>query len=217
MEPEFWHDRWANNQIGFHQAASSPYLTRYWPDLQLPPGARVLVPLCGKSLDMTWLVEQGYSVVGVELSARAVQDYFSERQIEPEVVRRGVFEVYSGAGCELWCGDIFDLGSELLGPLHALYDRAAMIALPAPMRRRYVELLDQLLPTSCVGLLVTLDYEQAQLPGPPFAVSPEEVAQLSQWRWQTTLVEEVDELQNSVKARKAGATRLQEHVYRLAR
>lgn len=217
MEPEFWHDRWANNQIGFHQAAASPYLSRYWPDLQLPRGARVLVPLCGKSLDMAWLVEQGYSVVGVELSAKALQDYFAERQVEPEVTRRGAFEVYSGAGCELWCGDIFDLDPELLGPVQALYDRAAMIALPVPMRRRYVELLDRLLPTSCAGLLVTLDYEQEQLPGPPFAVSPDEVAQLSQWRWQATLLEEVDELQSSIKARKAGATRLYEQVYRLER
>lgn len=217
MEPEFWHDRWANNQIGFHQAAASPYLSRYWPDLQLPRGARVLVPLCGKSLDMAWLVEQGYSVVGVELSAKALQDYFLERQVEPTVTRRGAFEVYSGAGCELWCGDIFDLDPELLGPVQALYDRAAMIALPVPMRRRYVELLDRLLPTSCAGLLVTLDYEQEQLPGPPFAVSPDEVAQLSQWRWQATLLEEVDELHSSIKARKAGATRLYEQVYRLER
>lgn len=217
MEPEFWHDRWANNQIGFHQAAASPYLSRYWSGLQLPPGARVLVPLCGKSLDMTWLAGQGYSVVGVELSVKAVQDYFSERQIEPEVVRRGSFEVYSAAGCELWCGDIFDLDPDRLGPLQALYDRAAMIALPAPMRRRYAELLDRLLSASCAGLLVTLDYEQEQLPGPPFAVSPEEVAQLSQWRWQATQLEEVDELPNSVKAQKAGVTRLQEQVYRLQR
>lgn len=217
MEPDFWHERWANSQIGFHQAAPSPYLARYWPGLPLAPGARVLVPLCGKSLDMAWLVEQGHYVVGVELSAKAVQDYFSERQVKPQITRRGAFEVYSGAGCELWCGDIFNLDPELLGPVQGLYDRAAMIALPVPMRKRYVELLDRLLPASCAGLLVTLDYEQEQLPGPPFAVSPEEVGLLSQWRWQATLLEQVDELPNSIKARKAGATRLQEQVYQLER
>ncbi|WNW13836.1 thiopurine S-methyltransferase [Pseudomonas sp. DTU_2021_1001937_2_SI_NGA_ILE_001] len=217
MEPEFWHHRWAIEQIGFHQPLPSAHLQRYWPALGLLPASRVLVPLCGKSLDMTWLVEQGYQVVGVELSDKAVLGYFAERQVEPVVSRRGAFDVYEGGGCQLWCGDFFELTPELLGPLHALYDRAAMVALPPAMRERYVAVLDRLLASSCRGLLVALDYPQEQLEGPPFAVSAQEVGQLARWGWEVSLLESLDDLPNNAKARQAGATHFNEQVYRLQR
>lgn len=77
MNEAFWHERWARNEIGFHLGEVNPYLLRHWPSLALPNGARVLVPLCGKSLDMAWLVEQGFTVVGVELSEKAVRAFLT--------------------------------------------------------------------------------------------------------------------------------------------
>ncbi|QXH48385.1 thiopurine S-methyltransferase [Pseudomonas xanthosomatis] len=215
MEPTFWHKRWADNQIGFHQAQVNPYLQAHWPALGLAPGARVLVPLCGKSLDLAWLAGQGHRVMGVELSRRAVEDFFAEHGLTAQVARRGAFEVWSSGDVELWCGDIFALRAEDVAGCTGLYDRAALIALPPEMRQQYLALLGELLP-ACKGLLVTLDYNQALIDGPPFSVADDEVrAGLA--GWQVEVLEAPEIIGESPKFQKAGVSSLVERVYRIRR
>jgi len=217
MQPAFWHNRWENDLIGFHQQQVNPYLQQHWPALGIAPGARVLVPLCGKSLDMAWLAAQGHDVLGVELSERAVKDFFSEHEREPQVSQQGAFTVYRSEGIELWCGDFFALTAGDVRGCAGLYDRAAIIALPPAMRERYVAHLQQLLPSPCKGLLITLDYDQAVTDGPPFAVPDEEVERLFGEHWQLAIAAQDDVLAQSPRFIKAGADRLVERVYRLQR
>ncbi|MFF7065443.1 thiopurine S-methyltransferase [Pseudomonas sp. NPDC008258] len=216
MEPAFWHKRWADNQIGFHQGQVNPYLQAHWPALGLAPGSRVLVPLCGKSLDLAWLAGQGYRVLGVELSRRAVEDFFREHGLEPEVREQGAFELWRHGDVELWCGDFFALRAEDVGGCVGLYDRAALIALPAQMRTKYMEALSALLPARCRGLLVTLDYDQSLLDGPPFSVGDEEVRQ-GLAGWYLDELEAVEMIQESPKFLQAGGSSLLERVYRVSR
>ncbi|EMR49378.1 MULTISPECIES: thiopurine S-methyltransferase [Pseudomonas] len=216
MEPAFWQQRWADNQIGFHQAQVNPYLQTYWPQLQLAPGSRVLVPLCGKSLDLAWLAGQGHRVLGVELSRRAVEDFFREHGLEAEVRQQGAFEVWRSGDVQLWCGDFFALRAEDVADCVGLYDRAAVIALPVQMRARYMQLLSGLLPTSCRGLVVTLEYDQSLLAGPPFSVRDEELRQ-GVAGWQVEQLEAVEVIEESPKFVQAGASSLLERVYRLSR
>ncbi|AZD30923.1 thiopurine S-methyltransferase [Pseudomonas chlororaphis] len=215
MQPEFWHKRWEQNQIGFHLSEVNPYLQRYWPQLELAPGSRVLVPLCGKSLDLSWLASQGHQVLGIELSEKAVQDFFSEQQLQPRVSLRGGFTVYEYGPIQLWCGDFFALQATDVADCQALYDRAALIALPPEMRERYAAHLQSILPQGCQGLLITLDYDQALMAGPPFAVLDDEVKALLGKRWQLRVEEERDILGESWKFLQGGVTRLEERVYRL--
>ncbi|KPA90587.1 MULTISPECIES: thiopurine S-methyltransferase [Pseudomonas] len=217
MQPEFWHKRWELGQIGFHLDQVNPYLQRYWPDLPLEPGGRVLVPLCGKSLDLAWLAAQGLRVLGVELSRKAVEDFFLERQLQPRVREQGGFRIYEAGSLQLWCGDFFALSAEDVADCAALYDRAAMIALPAEMRQRYASHLTRILPGGCQGLLITLDYDQSLLNGPPFAVLDGEVRSLLEPAWEVQVEEQKDVLGESWKFLKAGVTRLEERVYRLER
>ena len=216
MEPAFWQKRWADNQIGFHQAQVNPYLQQFWPQLQLAPGSRVLVPLCGKSLDLAWLAGQGHHVVGVELSRRAVEDFFDEHGLAAEVRQQGGFEVWRSGGVELWCGDFFALQPEDIGDCTGLYDRAAVIALPPQMRARYLQRLSVLLPASCQGLVVTLDYDQALLDGPPFSVGDEELRQ-GFAGWQVGELEVRQVIGESPKFLQAGVSSLLERVYRVSR
>jgi thiopurine S-methyltransferase len=217
MEPQFWHERWAINQIGFNQSEVNPWLQKFWPELNLKPGERVLVPLCGKTIDMRWLNGQGCHVVGVELSEKAVQDFFSEGHAAPTIESRGAFKVYSSEACEIWCGDFFALKAKDIGNCSALYDRAALIALPPEMRWRYVEHLNRILPADCRGLLISLDYEQSEIGGPPFAVPEDEVMQLLSPEWRVKLIADYDVLEKSRKFKDAGASRLIEAVYRMFR
>ena len=129
MEPTFWRERWARNQIGFHLPQVNPHLQRHWPQLGLAAGAQVLVPLCGKSLDLVWLASHGHPVLGVELSEQAVQAFFSEQGLTPRISQHGVFSVYQADVIEVWCGDFFALDAEAVADCCALYDRAALIAL----------------------------------------------------------------------------------------
>ena len=217
MEPKFWQERWARNQIGFHLPEVNPYLLRHWPKLALAEGAKVLVPLCGKSLDLMWLASLGYRVLGVELSEQAVEAFFSEQGLMPKISQRGVFKVYQADQIEVWCGDFFALDAEALADCSALYDRAALIALPPLMRAQYAEHLNALLRPGCQGLLITLDYDQTQKAGPPFAVADEEVRLLLGARWSVQVVEEQDVLGESWRFVQEGVTRLEERVYQLTR
>ncbi|CRM41379.1 MULTISPECIES: thiopurine S-methyltransferase [Pseudomonas] len=217
MQPEFWQERWARNQIGFHLPEVNPYLQRHWPQLGLVDGAKVLVPLCGKSLDLVWLASQGCHVVGVELSEQAVEAFFNEQGLAPQISRRGDFKVYQTSQIEVWCGDFFALDAQAVAGCSALYDRAALIALPPLMRAQYAERLTALLGRGCQGLLVTLDYDQVQKAGPPFAVSDAEVRVLLGEHWALDRLEEQDILGESWKFVQDGVTRLDERVYRLTR
>lgn len=215
MEPAFWHQRWAQDQIGFHLPEVNPYLMRHWGKLGLASGAQVLVPLCGKSLDLVWLAGQGFRVLGVELSQKATEAFFSEQGLVPRVLQRESFEVYQAGAIEIWCGDFFALDAEAVAGCSALYDRAAMIALPPLLRQRYAAHLGRILPPGSTGLLVTLEYEQALKAGPPFAITDAEVRMLLGERWRLSMLEEQDILGESWKFAEAGVTRLDERVYQL--
>ena len=217
MEPKFWQERWARNQIGFHLPEVNPYLLRYWPSLTLTQGAKVLVPLCGKSLDLMWLASNGYRVLGVELSEQAVEAFFSEQNLTPRITRHGVFKVYQADLIEVWCGDFFALDAGVLADCTALYDRAALIALPPLMRAQYAEQLNSLLRPGCQGLLITLDYDQTQKAGPPFAVTDDEVKVLLGFQWRLEVLEAQDILGESWKFVQDGVTRLEECAYRLTK
>ncbi len=217
MEPKFWQERWARNQIGFHLPEVNPYLQRHWPKLALAEGAKVLVPLCGKSLDLMWLASCGHRVLGVELSEQAVEAFFSEQGLVPRISQRGVFKVYQADLIEVWCGDFFALDAEALADCSALYDRAALIALPPLMRAQYAEHLNALLRPGCQGLLITLDYDQTQKAGPPFAVTDDEVKVLLGSHWSVQVVEQQDILGESWKFVQDGVTRLEERVYQLTK
>lgn len=180
MEQDFWHRRWQKNEIGFHLNTVNPLLVRYWPRLALEPGARVLVPLCGKSHDLRWLAGQGHAVLGVELSEIAVRDCFAEAGMSAVVETDGPFQRHHQHALAILQGDFFQLDRTVLGQVDCVYDRAALIALPADMRSRYVSHLRQLLPAGTPILLVTLEYDQALMNGPPFAVSEAEVRALYQ-------------------------------------
>ena len=178
MEHSFWHDRWATNQIGFHQPAANPLLVTHCAALALPSAGRVLLPLCGKTLDIAWLLAAGYQVVGVELSELAVQQLFAELGATPCIqVLNDALQRYETDKLTVFVGDIFALNREQLGPVDAIYDRAALVALPAALRPRYASHLTAI-SAGARQLLISFDYEQSQLPGPPFAVLAEELSEL---------------------------------------
>ena len=175
MEADFWEDRWRANQIGFHQPDVNGLLRRHWRELEVPPEAPVFVPLCGKSLDMRWLAERGHPVRGVELSAVAVRAFFRELGDVPECSARGELVRCASGAFTIWQGDFFSLRARDLADVKSAYDRAALIALPPAMRERYAKRLQSLLVAGAKILLITVEYDQGLVAGPPFSVSPEEV------------------------------------------
>src|SRR5690606_23452572 len=178
MDAEFWLQRWREGRTNFHQARVTPPLEKFWRLLELPPGSRVLVPLAGKTLDMLWLARQGLRVLGVELSPLAVEQFFAENGLQPAVRDSAQGRHYAAGDIELICGDIFDLDDATLAGCTGVYDRAALVALPADMRARYVDRVYGRLPGGYRGLLVSLDYPQDQMAGPPFSVDDDEVRRL---------------------------------------
>jgi thiopurine S-methyltransferase len=172
MQPDYWLDRWEKGRIGFHRADPNPRLVEHHPRV-LGSTIRVLVPLCGKSADLEWLVTQGHEVVGIELSPVAALAFFAERGLSAERIERGAFVEYRRGALSILVGDFFAATAELTGYCDGVYDRAALIALPAELRARYAAHLPTLLAPKARMLLLTLHYDAEG--GPPFDVSPEEV------------------------------------------
>lgn len=217
MEPDFWHQRWQENRIGFHQDKATPLMLKHWPSLAVAPGSRVFVPLAGKSKDMLWFASQGYRVLGVELSRLAVEQFFTENDLPYTITESPYGRHYRSGEVELVCGDAFALDASLLESCDAVFDRAALIALPPPMRERYVRELYARLPGRCRGLLITLEYPQDEKQGPPFSVAEHEVRTLYGEHWQVDLLERRDILAQQPGFAAEGVTALSTVVYKLAR
>lgn len=217
MHPDFWHDRWREGRIGFHQDKPTPLLLKHWPTLDVAPGAQVFVPLAGKSLDLAWLAAQGYRVLGVELSQLAVEQFFAEHGLVPSRRTSRYGTHYEASGIELVCGDAFALDADILAGCSAVFDRAALIALPADLRERYVRELYARLPTGCRGLLVTLEYPAHEKDGPPFTVPEAEVRALYGRDWDVDVLERRDILAQQRLFAEEGVTALETVVYRLRR
>lgn len=217
MDATFWLQRWERGETGFHLGAVNPHLERHFPALGLAPGARVLVPLAGKSLDLAWLRERGCEVVAIELSPRAAEACFDGIG---EVPRRRALrggEEWAIAGLRFLVGDIFAFTAADIGPLDAFYDRAALVALPPDLRPAYVAHLAALTRAGAQGLLVGFEYPQAELQGPPFAVEEAEVRRLYGACYDVAVLAAVDILDDEPRFKARGVTRLHERIYRLTR
>ena len=174
MDANFWHDLWATNTIAFHQSVVNPLLSAYFDDLALTEDSRIFVPLCGKTLDIGWLLGKGYAVAGAELSELAIQQLFNELGVAPQIAEMGELKHYSAPNLDIYVGDIFDLTPAMLGRVHGIFDRAALVALPPAMRARYTQHLTELT-RNAPQLLITFAYNQALMEGPPFSVNSDEV------------------------------------------
>lgn len=215
MKKEFWLERWERQEIGFHQHEINPHLRQHWNKLQRAREGEVFVPLCGKTRDMLWLNSQGHPVLGVELSAIAVQAFFKENGYFPQCGAAGKFDRCEAGGIRILCGDFFDLCEDDVKNVGAVYDRASLIALPPEMRERYARHLAGVLPSATQILLITYDYPQAEMPGPPFAVSVDEVETLYRERAEVSLLAQLDALSQNPRLQERGLSRLQENVFLL--
>ncbi len=213
MDAEFWHQRWRDNNIGFHQGQPASLLQKHWPAIAAPAGSRVFVPLSGKSVDMLWLASQGHRVLGVELSPLAIEQFFAEHALEPEIVESRYGTQYRAGDIELICGDVFALDEAALADCAAVYDRAALVALPPELRQRYVDELYARLPIGCRGLLTTLEYPAHEKAGPPFSVTEAEVRERYAPHWAIDLLERRDILSTEPAFIDQGVTALDTCVY----
>ncbi|MDH5183948.1 MAG: thiopurine S-methyltransferase [Gammaproteobacteria bacterium] len=216
MEHDFWHGKWQRQEIGFHQSEINQHLMKHWVSLAIPESSKVFVPLCGKSLDMIWLLEKGYKVIGVELSPIAVEEFFSENDIVAEVREEEHFSVYEHEGLTIYRGDIFQLTEQHLEGVDVVYDRAALVALSDELRKDYVQHLDKLLHGEQDMLLVAMEYKQAQMPGPPFSIMEAEIRDLFSDKHDVHLLERFDLLQVAPMFKERGLDELYEAIYHIS-
>lgn len=217
MEPSFWLDRWQKNEIGFHAEQVQPALIKHWPALGVAEGARVLVPLCGKSLDMVWLASRGHKVIGSELSEIAINEFVREQSLAyVTVMESETFRFYGASPYELYCGDFFALDAQAVGAT-AAYDRAALVALPPAMQQRYAAKMAELMPRGSKVLLISLDYDPNEMQGPPHNISRARVRELFSAHFDVTLLEALGGPPRTDHLRNRGVTWLEEASYLLVR
>jgi thiopurine S-methyltransferase len=187
MDARFWHQKWERNEIAFHQSEVNPHLTAYFSKLSVAKDGRVFLPLCGKTLDIPWLLSQGYRVAGAELSKIAIEQLFAGLGVQPKISSLGKLDHYSAKNLDVFVGDFFDLSQKTLGHVDAVYDRAALVALPEKMRERYTAHLMKIT-IKAPQLLISYEYDQSLVDGPPFSVSNSEVKQHYEKSYDLTLL-----------------------------
>ena len=180
----------------------------------MAPG-NVFVPLCGKTLDLAWLANRTKKVVGVELVSQAVEEFYAENKISHSIQSAGKLQLFKNDSIDIFQGDFFDLTQEQTGFFEAIYDRGAIVALAQSERQKYAEhLLSFLAPGGCL-LLISLEYKQDQMSGPPFSVPDAEIAMLFSKYGSLELLETCDILDE--RLRNKGLTGILERVYQLVK
>ena len=210
-----WRAQWANNNTGFHLDQANPMLVKHWPALQAAPGAGVLVPLCGKSLDLLELHQQGYLVHGSELSDLAVAAFFDDHNLAVSKRIAGEHEYWSNEQLTIILGDFFTLPADSV-QARFVYDRAALVALPPQRQRQYVQQLLRVAPDIEQILLLTVEYDDTFAPAPPFSTPPAQVAELYQHHFSIELLE-TRATKPSPRKQAQGLTTITEHVFKLSR
>jgi thiopurine S-methyltransferase len=198
-----WIQRWKVGSIGWHRLQPNQKLIKFIDCLKLNTGDTVFVPLCGKSVDMAYFIQQGYKIIGVELSSLAIEQFFAENNIEYQVHQQGEFSVYCGEHICIYCGDYFNLTAEHLKKVVAVYDRAALIALPFDLRVKYAQHLYSIMTNDYRILLLTLNYPQSQISGPPFAVNQKEVSLLYDKWFECQQLSCINDIENEPKFKHA--------------
>lgn len=221
MEIEFWLERWNRGETGFHQQHVNPYLGYYYgemgPTMEKRAGIRVFVPLCGKSRDLWWLQQNGYDTIGVECSEVAVEQFFTEQQLEFSKRKKGDHHSYTSGRLEILQADFFDLQAEDLGQITDIFDRASLVALPTTMRKQYVDKITALQQPGTRTLLITLTYPENEMDGPPFSVSEDEVRELYSDRFNIEKLAAKNILEDEPRMKQRGLTSLTETAYKLTR
>lgn len=187
MESQFWIDAWKEGKTNFHQQEYHQKLTEYFPQFNPEAGQKVLVPLCGKSRDLLWLHDQKLNVHGVELYDQAVEDFFKENKLDLTKSQEQDFAQYKHKNITISCGDFFKLKAKITYDF--VYDRAALVALPFEMRKKYAQVIKYSLKVGGKCLLISYDYDQSKLEGPPFSVTADEIQELYQDQCNVQLLE----------------------------
>ncbi len=210
-----WINRWESNRIGWHADQVNRHLVRYFDRFDLSIREPIFVPLCGKTNDMLFLLENDLNVIGVELSDIAIEQFFSENNLDYAVTTVDKFILYEGERIKLYCGDFFDLESKHLDHVRAVYDRASLIALNEGLRQKYVKHLSDIIEFDARILLLTLNYPQHQRSGPPFAVSNEEVSQLFNGSFDFQVLHCIEDIENEPMFQNLGVDFVEKAVYLL--
>ncbi len=208
-----WIQRWEMGKIGWHRDQPNTKLIEFIDCLALQQGERVFVPLCGKSADMLYLLEQGYQVLGVELSSLAIEQFFKENDIEFSLKKTGKFNIYYADNIQIYCGDFFNLSNQDLKEVVAVYDRASLIALDSDLRAKYAQHLYSIIATGCRMLLLTLNYPQSQISGPPYAVNKNEVELLYKNGFECRQLQCFDDIDNEPKFQRANVDFIEKATY----
>ena len=208
-----WHSRWEGNKIGWHADQVNQNLIEYFSKLNLVDGDKIFVPLCGKSIDMLYLLQRGLKVVGVEMSEIAAKQFFSDNKLEYSVSKVDDLILYEGDGIQIFCGDFFTLKANHLVGVKAVYDRASLIALDEALRQKYVNHLNDIISKDVRVLLLTLNYPQHQRVDPPFAVSKSEVDSLYGGSFQCQELQNISDIENEPMFLLQGVDFVEKAVY----
>ena len=208
-----WLERWKKGTTGWHRSDINPQLIENINQLSGARTQTIFVPLCGASLDMKYLIDKGFHVVGVELSPLAIDRFFKENQIEHKVSKVEDFDLYEGKNIDIYCGDFFKLKKDYFYDVSCVYDRAALIALNPDLQKKYARHLKEILPNSTKILLLTMFYPQNEMEGPPYSVGDDKVEVLFSEFKEIKKISSVNEKESSLKPNDLNLTYLFKNVY----
>jgi len=190
---QMWKDRWDAGQIGFHKSDVHQTLVKYI-DKLFPNGnkGKIFVPLCGKTVDMKWLADNGIDVIGLDAVRVSLEQFYSEHNIENSVEKCADLgqeaEVFKSSDnkIRLYCADMFKFSPDIEGTFDAIWDRGSLVAIYRKDVPTYAEIIKKLLKPGASCLVEVFEYDVSifdgvdnpQKPPPPHPVLEEELRRL---------------------------------------
>ncbi|MRX28461.1 thiopurine S-methyltransferase [Kangiella sp. HZ709] len=176
MDYHFWDTCWQRASQPFHLSEAHPFLRRYL--YLLDNKEKLLLPLSGKSVDPIFLAQNNIHSTSIEFNPSAIDNFIIDSELS---FKRKTFEqkkCYDFGDFDIWLADFFDIETKDIGKFSQVFDRAALVALPKELRDKYIKHLKSLLQPKATILMVTMDYEEGEMSGPPFYIAQNELTEL---------------------------------------
>lgn len=176
-----WNERWTQGGTGWHLGDINFALENHSSKLLPKPERRILVPLCGKSVDLAWLYKEGHTVVGIEGVEKGILEFFSEHKLPYVTEQMSWAKLFKTEDnrLKLYCCDLFKMDIESLGKFDAVWDRGSLVAIYEEDRERYSEIIKALLVPDFRYLINITQYTpNEKFSGPPRNIPTELVEKL---------------------------------------
>lgn len=167
MTVGMWKECWNTPNVEFHNPQLNELFVKYHQRMLTRPGMRIFVPLCGKAVEMKWLVDHGHKVVGLEAAPVPCKAFFEENGIPYNVKEmKGIHgEKYESLdhNIVIYSCDFFLFTADICGEFDGIWDSGGLNSMDVEDREAYIRRIRTLMGKGCVNLTEFVNFDKSMV------------------------------------------------------